>query len=125
MEDDEDLPEGATLFYDLGYLIGFAYLPNSYFNPCIFNNHILTCEINGGDIYIYKLSPLITKGGITWLNLKDQYIDIHRNLTLTFKMAHDLFFTDKWHFIVEYTTIKRIYDDKQKRVSSQGRQKNN
>ena len=112
VEDDEDLPEDSTLFYDLGYRIGFAYFPNSFSNPCIFNDHILTCVLRRPNvIYRYKLASLRTRGGITWLNLKDQYIDIHRNFSFTFQNAHDLFFTDKWHFLIDFSDTKKMTDE--------------
>lgn len=111
VEDDEDLPEDATLTYDLGYRSIYSYLESShysYLTPCTYNNHILHCELYSyGSVYIYKLYSISTKGSITWTNLKEQYIDIPHNRTLTFKSAHDLFFTDKWNFLVNFTEIRK------------------
>ena len=83
--DDEDLPDGATLFYKLGNRLTFTYQPASQFNPCEYYDHILSCRFNSlGTQYMYKLYTMESKEGIIWTNLKDQYIDIPRNMTFTF-----------------------------------------
>ena len=88
---------------------GFSYIDISSRTPhCIYNDHILHCGLINSNSRVYKLYSIKNKGGITWTNLREQYIDIPKNHTLNFKIAYGLFYTDKWYFFVNFTNAQGI-----------------
>ena len=111
VEDDEDVPNGAAFFVDIAKRNPVDYIEQPEYFICRYNDHIAKCGLRNS-VSAFKLSMIREKGSITWINLKERYIDIPKNHTWEFKIAYGSFFTDKWYFFVNFTDpmIKNKYN---------------
>ena len=112
VENVGNLPNKAEIKIDI-YAI-YVYPDNQRIfmnNPktavCIYENNMLTCGFNATSEFLIKLASIKYKGTTIWTNLQDRIVTIPKNHTLTFERAYNLFFLDKWYFIVE---VKKIND---------------
>lgn len=69
---------------------------------------MLTYGYNVTSEYLIKFSSIKIKGTTTWTNLQDRLVTIPKNHTLTFERAYNLFFLDKWYFIVKVEKINDL-----------------
>ena len=100
IDGEGNFPNKATTYVDLYFNERNVISSSSLGADCVNENNILTCKYDWYSDYVCKLAGLKLRGSIIWTNLKDKVIDIPKNHTLSFKNAHNLFFVDKWYFLI-------------------------
>ena len=100
VDDNGNIPNKATLSIDLYFSSGDYQTNYAQSKSCTYENHILTCLINEYYDKICTLSPFNKRGCTFWTNLQDKAIALPKNHTFSFVKSHNLFFADKWYFLI-------------------------
>ena len=99
VENDENLPENAEVRVDIMQWVN----KGTHYKECSFQNHILTCKKSAStssstDLELFH--SVREKGSVIWTNLREKYIYIPLNTSLTFSETSGAIFTNKWNFMI-------------------------
>ena len=109
VEDNEDIPYYALVYIDYYSWSGSTY--RTYSLECYYDYMMLDCKGISTMSYLYRIMTSAHRGSVTFTNVREKFIEIPRNITLEFKKAHDLFFTDKWNFLITVNCLQNTESD--------------
>ena len=101
---NEDLPSGTKLIADIAYTLSGS----ADTATCSYNNKIVSCirdDSTQDRTDLIRLRKEKRSGSITWLNIKEDFVQIPLTTTLTYNKAYGLFFSDVFNFIIEAVSV--------------------